>query len=31
MVEEARQAIFDDRFEDYYKEFVKNYNSKMHV
>ncbi len=31
MVEEAREAIFDDRFEDYYKEFDKNYNSQMHV
>ncbi len=30
MVREARSAIFEDKFEIYYKEFVKNYNSQLH-
>jgi queuine tRNA-ribosyltransferase len=29
MVEEARQAIFDDKFEEYYKQFTKKYTSEM--
>ena len=29
MVAEARAAIFEDRFEEYYKEFVINYTSEM--
>lgn len=29
MVEDARNAIFEDRFDEYYKEFYKNYTSEM--
>ena len=29
MVREAREAIIEDRFDDYYKEFYKNYTSNM--
>lgn len=29
MVKEAREAIFENRFEEYYKEFCKNYTSLM--
>lgn len=29
MVKEARASIFDDKFEQYYKDFCNNYNSQM--
>ena len=31
MVKEARAAIVEDKFEEYYKEFCKNYESKLHI
>lgn len=30
MVKEARAAIIEDKFDDYYKEFYKNYTSNLH-
>ena len=30
MVKEAREAIVQDKFDDYYKEFYINYTSEMH-
>ena len=30
MVREARVAIIEDKFDDYYKEFYKNYTSELH-
>ena len=30
MVRDARSAILEDKFDDYYKEFYKNYSSNMH-
>jgi queuine tRNA-ribosyltransferase len=29
MVKEARAAIFEDKFDEYYKEFYKNYTSEQ--
>jgi|TARA_B100000749_G_C18243329_1_gene389275 queuine tRNA-ribosyltransferase len=28
LVEKAREAIFKDKFDEYYKEFYKNYTSQ---